>query len=48
MGVGDLGLGIGFVIMETSIAVVAWAGPDLARRAVDVVGWEGKIGGGVA
>jgi hypothetical protein len=34
--------------MEASISVVAWAGGDLARWVVDVVGWERKIDQGVA
>jgi hypothetical protein len=50
---GDWGFGISdwggdrVCHVEASITVVAWANRDFARRAVDVVGWEGKICWGV-
>jgi len=48
-GIGDWGLGIRdwrrnrVCHRKTSDAVLARAGGDFARRAVDVVGWEGKM-----
>jgi hypothetical protein len=46
--VGVVGAWAAVSICVTSVTGVARAGGDLARRVVDVVGWAGKIGEGVA
>jgi len=47
LGVG-FGIGSGFVMSETSDAVLAWADGDSAYGVADVVGREGKIDEGMA
>lgn len=48
LAIGGWGLGIGFVMLETSSSVVACGAGDSAGHAVDVVGWEREIDEGVA